>query len=99
MHGHPRTERGDLLGKVVPSLLAEPAAPVLKHLAHRGVKRFDLRLVEMAGLLHRRQTGAMEDLVGIGVADAAEQTRVGGPDPLITSSSPSISPRVRRLAR
>ena len=77
VHRHARTKRGDLLGEIVPGLLAEPAAPVLKHLAHRGMERFDLRLVEMARLLHRRQPGAMEDLVGIGVTDAAEQTRVG----------------------
>src|SRR6185503_1455294 len=56
---------------------AEAIDPVGKRRAARVEEPRDLLVREMDGELHGRQLRAVEDLVGVGVADAAQDARIG----------------------
>ena len=77
VHRHVRAKGGHLLGEVVAVVGAQPGDPVGKRRAGRLVQARDLFRRELVGHGERRQARAVQDLVGIGVADAAEQARVG----------------------
>ena len=64
-------------GKLLAVVGAQPGDPVGKRRAGRLVQARDLFRRELVGHGERRQARAVQDLVGIGVADAAEQARVG----------------------
>ena len=51
--------------------------PVTQRALHRRVEATDLLIRQLVGLLDGRQTRGVEDLVGVGVANAAEEARVG----------------------
>src|SRR3954452_9280189 len=51
---------------------ARPPNGVAEHLAHRSVQPLRLLRVELRGGLERRQLGRVQDLVGVGVADAGQ---------------------------
>ena len=72
--GHAGTKRGDLLGEIVAGLGSKPVGPLLEDSRHRLAQAFDLVVRQLRGQRQWRQSGAMEDLVGIGVADAAEES-------------------------
>ena len=77
VHRHPRTERGHLLGEAVARLGAQAIRPLEEHLTRGGEEPLGLVLLQLLGQGQRREAGAMEDLVGIGVADPAEEMRIG----------------------
>src|SRR5206468_3722962 len=55
----------------------QPLGPVHECFLRGGEEPFELFGVELARELHRGETGAVQDLVRICVADAAEEARVG----------------------
>ena len=77
MHGHLWPERGDVLGKPVACSFAEQFDPVGQGFLGRPVQALDFRARQVMRHRHGRQTRAMQDFVRVGIADAAEQARVG----------------------
>jgi hypothetical protein len=72
--GHAFAKSGDLLGKLVG---LQPRAPFLQYPDGCRVQALDLIILQITGKRNWRQAGAMQDLVGVGVADAREQARIG----------------------
>ena len=70
--GHARAERRDFLGKAVAGLGAESLDPFEENLTRGGIEPLDLARAPASARGPAARAGAMEDLVGIGVADAAE---------------------------
>ncbi len=56
---------------------AKPSDPELQRLPGRGKQSFPFVGRELVGERDRRELRRVQDLVGIGVADAAEQARIG----------------------
>jgi hypothetical protein len=76
VHRHPLAKRRDALRKPAARLRADAVDPVQQGRA-RGVEEpRGLRLGELARLLHGRELRAVQDLVRIRVADAAQDPRV-----------------------
>jgi hypothetical protein len=74
-----RLERGDPVGPAARArrVFAQADDPFGHHVAHGLVQARDLFVGQPARQHDRRQPRAVQDLVGIRVADAAEQARVG----------------------
>ncbi len=77
MYGHLRSEGRDLFGKLLPGPLSQTIRPLAQHLRGRALQAPHFLLAEILSPSQGRQPRAVEDLVGVGVADAAEQPRVG----------------------
>ena len=77
MHGHLLAERGHLLRKAVTGLGSQSSEPSAEDRLRRLEEPDDVGGVEAARPRQRRQPGAVQDLVGVGVADAAEEMRIG----------------------
>src|SRR6185437_6317208 len=70
-------ESRDLLGKLAGRFGAQPLRPFDERAARRLEQRRDLVVGQQAGELDGRQPRAMEYFVGVRIADAAEQSRIG----------------------
>src|SRR6202521_4976225 len=73
---HLGAERRDLLGEGR-SVAAQALEPFDEGVANGVEEALGLLVVEVQGALEGRQAGAVQDLVGVGVADAGEDRRVG----------------------
>src|SRR3989442_900779 len=69
---HPLAGRGALLGEAFARLAAQAVGPIEEDLARRREEPLDLLAPERAREPERREARAVEDLVGVGVADPAE---------------------------
>src|SRR5207253_361155 len=76
-HAHLRPERGDFFWKRITGLVAQALRPFAEHFAHGCVKALDVAGRDPLRMRDRRKPRAMQDLVRICIADAAEQARVG----------------------
>ena len=77
MRRHAIAKRGHLLRKLFARLRDQLVSPLREHANGVRVKMLDLLGGELAGQQHRRQLGRVQDLVGVGIADAAQQVRIG----------------------
>ena len=73
---HFGTKRGHLFGKPFPHLLAKSLGPVEQSAPRRFEEGFDLGLGELLSERHRRESRAVENLIGVRVSDPAEQSRI-----------------------
>src|SRR5690349_11140713 len=76
VNGHFRAKGGDLFRKLVPGLLTQQRDPMGERLLHGQVQPLNLIAGEFLRQSYWRNPGGVEDLVRVGIADAAEQTRV-----------------------
>ncbi len=78
-HGRPSRRRNavTLLGNSPPLCVAQPRRPLREHVERRSMQARALLVREPRRQHHRRQPRAMQDLVGVRVADAAQEPRVG----------------------
>ena len=77
MDRHLLAEGGDLCREAIPNLLPKTLGPLIEH-RHRGLEKpryFTIR--QAVRTSKRREPRAVEDLVGVGVADSAQDPRVG----------------------
>jgi hypothetical protein len=72
MHRHFLPEGSDLLRETAPGFGAEPGDPLVESFDDGLKETADLRLVEPLSQHDRRQTGTVQNFVGIGVTNAAE---------------------------
>jgi hypothetical protein len=77
VHGHGRPERRDAFGKLLARLLAQPGDPLAQYRPRGLVEPSHLVVGERLTQLHRGQARAVQDLVGVRVANPAEDARVG----------------------
>ncbi len=75
--GHVAAEGGDFFGEVAASFGVETVDPELKGVARGGVETLPLFAREFVRELDGGEAGGVEDLVGVGVADAREDAWVG----------------------
>ena len=75
--GHVVAEGGDFLGEVAGGFGVEAVNPELKSVAGDSVEALPLLGGEFVGELDGREMGGVKDLVGVGVADAGQDARVG----------------------
>ena len=76
VHRHAVAKGGDLLGKVLARRGAQAPGPVRQGFAGGREEALDLGGLQLSGHGDRREPRALQDLVGIGIADAAEQLGV-----------------------
>src|SRR5436305_11157402 len=74
--GHLVAERGDLGREIAGRFRSQTIGPFDEHYTRRVEQASNLFFTEAPGVLNRRQPGAMENLVRVGVTDAAEQARI-----------------------
>ena len=77
VHGHLLAKGRDLVGKPVADFLLQAFDPERQHLLHRAVQPGHFLAGQVRRQLKRRQPRGVEDLVRVGVADAAEDSGVG----------------------
>ncbi len=77
VHGHSLPKGGHGLGKTRSHLAPQDVGPAVQRGARCLVQARDLLGRQRPRQLQGRQPGGVQDLVGIGVADAAEEVRVG----------------------
>ena len=77
VHRHPLAERRHLAREVVAGLGAEPVGPLHEDRTGRVMEPSHVGVGQSSGLLERRKPGTMQDLVGVRVADAAEEPGIG----------------------
>src|SRR5688572_11104090 len=77
VHGHALAEGGYFLRELLSRLITQKRDPLPQRRAGGVVQPADLLVRQGRGLLERRQTGGMQNLVRIRVAYAAEQMRIG----------------------
>ena len=77
MNGHVFAEGGDLFGEGVGGFGVEAADPEIKRVAGGGEEALPLLGGEFVGEEDWGELGGVENLVGVGVADAREDARVG----------------------
>ena len=77
MHRHLGTERRDLLGKPVAGLATQALGPFDQDRPAGVVEARELAVVELVVHADRGQAGAVQNLVGVRVADAAQEARIG----------------------
>ncbi len=75
--GHVFAEGGDFFGEVAGGFGVEAIDPELKSVAGGGEEALPLLVGEFVGERDGGEAGGVEDLVGVGVADAREDARVG----------------------
>ena len=64
-------------GNFSPVVLRQPLGPLVQQQSRRGEERGDLAVGQRLRQLQRRQPRGVQNLVGVGVADAAEEMRIG----------------------
>src|SRR6185369_11747546 len=74
---HAGTERGHLLREARSRLAPKALRPFEERSACGGPQPLDFFARQLSGQPDRREAGAMQDLVAVRVADAAEEPRVG----------------------
>src|SRR5207248_2360633 len=77
VHRHLRTERGHPRRKVLAGFGAQANRPLVEDRACSAVQPGDLLGRKLLRQYERRQLRTVQDLVGVSVADAAEQPRIG----------------------
>src|SRR5258706_9916675 len=77
VHRHLVAKRRDALGKIFAGLFAQTLDPFAETIFRRLEERFNLAFAQLLGLLHRRQSCAVENFVGISIANTAKQMRIG----------------------
>jgi len=77
MHGHSFAKGSDLLWEGGGGFGAEAVEPELQGLAGGGEEALPLAVGELAGKRDGRELGGVQDFIGVGVADAAEQVLIG----------------------
>lgn len=77
VHGHLVVERSDPFGELLSRLAPQPVGPVDQGSPDGLVEPHDLFSAQGIRQLERRQSRAVQDLVRVGVADAAENAWVG----------------------
>src|SRR5688500_458025 len=77
MNSHPFTEGGDFFRKLLARLLLKQGDPARKRLVRCLVEPPQFFVGQRRRLLERREARRVENLVGVRVADAAEQMRIG----------------------
>jgi len=76
MDGHAGPEGGDLLGEFLPGFGAEASSPFGEGRLRGSVEPPACLCIQALGMAHGRQAGSMQDLIGVGIADAAKKPRV-----------------------
>src|SRR5438067_73596 len=76
VHGHLIAERGDLRREIAGRFRSQTIGPFDEHYTRRVEQASNLFFTEAPGVLNRRQPGAMENLVRVGVTNAAERARI-----------------------
>ena len=74
--GHLRMEGGDFVRESVADFPLEALGPLGEDVAGRFEQTLDFVLGQFRGVFERREAGAVQDFVGVGVADAGEEARV-----------------------
>src|SRR5215472_4592813 len=77
MHRHLRSECGHFLWKITTRVRAQSFGPLGEHYARGLVESLDLRGRQFSSHGDWRESRTTEDLVGVGVADPTEESRVG----------------------
>lgn len=77
MHGHAFPEGGDFFREGAAGFLAQPIGPCSECAAHGVEQLCHFFIQEFSGHSDRRQACAVQNFVGIGVSNAAEDMRVG----------------------
>src|SRR6266545_3475913 len=77
VHRHSLAEGGDLLRERLAGLHDEVRTPLLERFARRMVELLDLSFRHLLREPGRGETCAVEDFVGVGVANAGEEARIG----------------------
>ena len=75
--GHVGAEGGDFFGEGFGGFCFEAGYPEIERVAGGGVEALPLVGSQLVGLEDGREVGGVEDLVGVGVADAGEDAGVG----------------------
>src|SRR5688572_23866965 len=76
VHGHLRMKGCHLRRELVTGLSAQPPGPRVECVPDGSPETRDLVRVETRRQLQRREPGGVQDLVGVGIADAAEKRGV-----------------------
>ncbi len=76
MHRHALAKRGHGFRKPIADLCTQPGDPIQQNLPGRTEQRLDLGIAHPCRQQQWRQPRIMEDLIGIRVPDATEETRV-----------------------
>src|SRR5439155_12065864 len=74
---HARAEGGHALRKAIARLAPQPFRPIGERFLRGREEPLELFGVELAGELHGGEPGAVQDLVRVCIADAAEEARIG----------------------
>ena len=77
MYGHPRAKSGNVFRKSVAGCDPEIFNPVKKSYACGSMKPFHLFLGKFLREFYRRKLRLKKNFIRIGIADAAEQPRIG----------------------
>ena len=77
MDRHGGVERRDPLREPLAGLAAQPLGPAAEDRAGGRVQTLDRAVVQLARQRERGQPRRVQDLVGVGVADAREEPRIG----------------------
>src|SRR5262249_40694754 len=75
--GHVVAECRHLLGEAVADLVPYPRRELEQRRPGGGMQASHLLLAELLRELHRREASRVQDLVGVGVADPAQDARIG----------------------
>jgi hypothetical protein len=77
MNGHFRTEGGDFLREALLGFSAEAVDPESESGAGGGEEAVPVFGLKFGGKREGRELGCVEDFVGVGIADAADETGIG----------------------
>ncbi len=77
MHRHPWSKRGDFFWKLITRLTPQALRPLREAAAHGLIQPLDLFRLEFLRQGERRKMCFEEDLIGVCISDAAEQSRIG----------------------
>src|SRR5690606_21318094 len=96
--GHLGLERRHVLGERA-GAGAEARGPLLEHRPGRLEQTRHLFVVQLLREAHRRHLRSVQDLVGVGVADAAEEARIGqrALERVVLAAEALYEGRLRRL--
>ena len=77
MHRHAFAKRGYFLGKVIAGVAAQPVGPFPQHFPRSLEQPADVGVPHPLRECHWRQPGAVQNLVRVRIADAAEEPGIG----------------------
>ena len=77
VNGHAFAKGGDIFGEFIACFRAEAVEPASERGTGGSEEALDLRHGELVGQREGRKPGFEQNFIGIGIADAAEQARVG----------------------